>query len=180
MLILCWKGKTCHLSILGQIMSLKLEDVGAQRSFIFLWCGSCEGLDLGREVSGCLMSLCVTTCSEWCLVRVIRCTHVSVAISLARCDDQISNHILDMLICLRCLLQSADCNFWKWTWAMHVPRSDRSSSTWLEEALHVLSTWKQWFFHVMGTSSVMNMLIMLVKTTCVIVAHVQHLLTCLP
>ena len=32
-------------------MSLKLEDVGSQRSFIFLWCGSCEGLDLGREVS---------------------------------------------------------------------------------------------------------------------------------
>ena len=33
-----------------QIMNLKLEDVGAQRSFLFLWCGSCEGLDLGREV----------------------------------------------------------------------------------------------------------------------------------
>ena len=33
-----------------QIMSLKLEDFGAQRSFLFLWCGSCEGLDLGREV----------------------------------------------------------------------------------------------------------------------------------
>ena len=33
-----------------QIMNLKLEDVGAQRSFVFLWCGSCEGLDLGREV----------------------------------------------------------------------------------------------------------------------------------
>ena len=33
-----------------QLMSLKLEDVGAQRSFLFLWCGSCEGLDLGREV----------------------------------------------------------------------------------------------------------------------------------
>jgi len=32
-------------------MNLKLEDVAAQRSFVFLWCGSCEGLDIGREVS---------------------------------------------------------------------------------------------------------------------------------
>ena len=31
-------------------MNLKLEDVAAQRSFVFLWCGSCEGLDIGREV----------------------------------------------------------------------------------------------------------------------------------
>ena len=36
-------------------MNLKLEDVGAQRSFIFLWCGSCEGLDLGREVSAAVV-----------------------------------------------------------------------------------------------------------------------------
>ena len=33
-------------------MNLKLEDVAAQRSFVFLWCGSCEGLDIGREVRG--------------------------------------------------------------------------------------------------------------------------------
>ena len=32
-----------------EIMNIKLEDVGAQGSFVFLWCGSCEGLDLGRE-----------------------------------------------------------------------------------------------------------------------------------
>ena len=31
------------------IMSLKIEDVAAQRSFVFVWCGSGEGLDLGRE-----------------------------------------------------------------------------------------------------------------------------------
>jgi len=31
-------------------MSLKIEDIAAQRSFVFLWCGSCEGLDLGRQV----------------------------------------------------------------------------------------------------------------------------------
>ena len=42
-----------------QIMNLKLEDVGAQRSFIFLWCGSCEGLDLGREVSAAVVHVLV-------------------------------------------------------------------------------------------------------------------------
>ena len=31
-------------------MNLKIEEVAASRSFVFLWCGSCEGLDLGREV----------------------------------------------------------------------------------------------------------------------------------
>ena len=31
------------------IMNLKIEDVAAQRSFVFVWCGSGEGLDLGRE-----------------------------------------------------------------------------------------------------------------------------------
>ena len=35
-------------------MDLKIEDVAAQRSFVFLWCGAYEGLDLGREVSKCL------------------------------------------------------------------------------------------------------------------------------
>ncbi len=32
-----------------EIMSLKVEEVAAQRSFMFLWCGSSEGLDMGRE-----------------------------------------------------------------------------------------------------------------------------------
>ena len=32
-------------------MNLKIEDVASSRSFVFLWCGSYEGLDLGREVS---------------------------------------------------------------------------------------------------------------------------------
>ena len=32
-----------------EIMNLKLEDVRSQRSFLFLWCGSCEGLDLRQE-----------------------------------------------------------------------------------------------------------------------------------
>lgn len=31
-----------------QIMSLDVGEVAAQRSFVFLWCGSSEGLDMGR------------------------------------------------------------------------------------------------------------------------------------
>ena len=44
-----------------KIMSLKIEDVAAQRSFVFLWCGSCEGLDLGRQVCVCV-PYCVVCC----------------------------------------------------------------------------------------------------------------------
>ena len=38
-----------YLSFL-QIMKLEIEEIAAQRSFIFLWCGSHEGLDEGRKV----------------------------------------------------------------------------------------------------------------------------------
>ena len=38
-----------------QVMNLKIEDIAAPRSFLFLWCGSCEGLDLGREVVDILL-----------------------------------------------------------------------------------------------------------------------------
>jgi len=31
-------------------MKLDVESVAAQRSFVFLWCGSSEGLDQGRAV----------------------------------------------------------------------------------------------------------------------------------
>jgi len=31
-----------------EIMGLKIEEVLAQRSFVFLWSGSSEGLDIGR------------------------------------------------------------------------------------------------------------------------------------
>lgn len=34
-----------------QIMKLEIDEIAAPRSFIFLWCGSGEGLDLGRVVS---------------------------------------------------------------------------------------------------------------------------------
>lgn len=33
-----------------QIMKLEIEEISALRSFVFLWCGSGEGLDLGRMV----------------------------------------------------------------------------------------------------------------------------------
>ena len=32
-------------------MKLDVESIAAQRSFVFLWCGSAEGLDHGRIVS---------------------------------------------------------------------------------------------------------------------------------
>ena len=31
-----------------KIMALDIAEVSAQRSFVFLWCGSSDGLDLGR------------------------------------------------------------------------------------------------------------------------------------
>lgn len=31
-------------------MKLDIEEIAAPRSFVFLWCGSGEGLDLGRVV----------------------------------------------------------------------------------------------------------------------------------
>lgn len=34
-----------------KVMKLDVESVAAQRSFVFLWCGSAEGLDHGRMVS---------------------------------------------------------------------------------------------------------------------------------
>lgn len=36
-------------------MKLEIDEIAAPRSFIFLWCGSGEGLDLGRVVSWCLL-----------------------------------------------------------------------------------------------------------------------------
>lgn len=38
-------------SLLLQIMKLEIEEISALRSFVFLWCGSGEGLDLGRMVT---------------------------------------------------------------------------------------------------------------------------------
>ncbi|TMS22889.1 N6-adenosine-methyltransferase non-catalytic subunit [Larimichthys crocea] len=38
------------------IMKLEIEEISALRSFVFLWCGSGEGLDLGR-MEHCLMGI---------------------------------------------------------------------------------------------------------------------------
>ena len=43
------KGTNC-ISFFLKIMKLEIEEIAAQRSFIFLWCGSHEGLDEGRKV----------------------------------------------------------------------------------------------------------------------------------
>ena len=40
----------CYFVLYKQIMKLEIEEIAAQRSFIFLWCGSHEGLDEGRKV----------------------------------------------------------------------------------------------------------------------------------
>ncbi|XP_014667811.1 PREDICTED: N6-adenosine-methyltransferase subunit METTL14-like isoform X2 [Priapulus caudatus] len=39
-----------------EVMSLPVEEVAAARSFVFLWCGSSDGLDLGRQ-EHCLMGI---------------------------------------------------------------------------------------------------------------------------
>lgn len=38
-------------------MKLEIEEIAAPRSFVFLWCGSGEGLDLGRVVRCCFNSI---------------------------------------------------------------------------------------------------------------------------
>ena len=46
--------QSCHGLIMkfttSQILKLEVEKVAAQRSFLFLWCGSHEGLNEGRKV----------------------------------------------------------------------------------------------------------------------------------
>lgn len=43
----------------SQIEQLEIEQIAAQRSFLWIWCGSGEGLDLGRKVSGVLTSVAI-------------------------------------------------------------------------------------------------------------------------
>jgi hypothetical protein len=33
----------------NEIINLEIESIASHRSFVFLWCGSSEGLDLGRK-----------------------------------------------------------------------------------------------------------------------------------
>eukprot|EP00731_Ephydatia_muelleri_P025853 Em0017g936a len=49
-----------------EIMNLKIEDISAQRSFVFLWCGAYEGLDLGRV---CLKKWGFRRCEDICWVK---------------------------------------------------------------------------------------------------------------
>ena len=50
---------------LFQIMKLEIEEISALRSFVFLWCGSGEGLDLGRMVSLTLIRELYCLEGEW-------------------------------------------------------------------------------------------------------------------
>ncbi|RWS30624.1 Methyltransferase-like protein 14 [Leptotrombidium deliense] len=49
-----------------EIMRLSIEDVAAPRSFIFLWCGSSDGLDLGRQ---CLRKWGFRRCEDICWIK---------------------------------------------------------------------------------------------------------------
>jgi len=49
-----------------QIMNLDISSVAAPRSFIFLWCGSSEGLDMGRI---CLRRWGFRRCEDICWIR---------------------------------------------------------------------------------------------------------------
>ncbi|KAG5899747.1 hypothetical protein JTB14_006085 [Gonioctena quinquepunctata] len=49
-----------------QIMNLDVGEVAAQRSFVFLWCGSSEGLDMGRN---CLRKWGFRRCEDICWIR---------------------------------------------------------------------------------------------------------------
>ncbi|XP_074598489.1 methyltransferase like 14 [Brevipalpus obovatus] len=49
-----------------ELEKLAIEDVAAQRSFVFLWCGSSEGLDLGRH---CLRKWGFRRCEDICWIK---------------------------------------------------------------------------------------------------------------
>ena len=48
------------------VMRLEIEEVAASRSFIFLWCGSSDGLDLGRQ---CLRKWGFRRCEDICWIK---------------------------------------------------------------------------------------------------------------
>lgn len=49
-----------------EIMRLEIEEVAASRSFLFLWCGSSDGLDLGRQ---CLRKWGFRRCEDICWIK---------------------------------------------------------------------------------------------------------------
>lgn len=50
----------------NEILNLEIESIAAHRSFVFLWCGSSEGLDLGRN---CLKKWGFRRCEDICWIR---------------------------------------------------------------------------------------------------------------
>ncbi|CAF4612285.1 unnamed protein product [Rotaria sp. Silwood1] len=52
-----------------EVMKLDVESIAAQRSFVFLWCGSAEGLDQGRA---CLKKWGFRRCEDICWVKTNR------------------------------------------------------------------------------------------------------------
>lgn len=50
----------------NEILNLEIESVAAHRSFVFLWCGSSEGLDMGRN---CLKKWGFRRCEDICWIR---------------------------------------------------------------------------------------------------------------
>ena len=65
----------------SQLMNLRVEEIAANRSFVFFWVGSGEGLDQGREVLEWGRALmCAHTylvhvgCMWWC-VQLTTCYH---------------------------------------------------------------------------------------------------------
>lgn len=48
------------------ILQLEIEEIAAPRSFIFLWCGSSDGLDLGRQ---CLRRWGFRRCEDICWIK---------------------------------------------------------------------------------------------------------------
>lgn len=58
-----WK---LNYNYLVKIKAIDVGSVAAQRSFIFLWCGSAEGLDKGRE---CLKKWGFRRCEDICWIK---------------------------------------------------------------------------------------------------------------
>lgn len=49
-----------------EILNLEIDSIAAHRSFVFLWCGSSEGLDMGRN---CLRKWGFRRCEDICWIR---------------------------------------------------------------------------------------------------------------
>lgn len=47
-------------------MALEIEEIAAPRSFVFLWCGSSDGLDYGRQ---CLKKWGFRRCEDICWIK---------------------------------------------------------------------------------------------------------------